>query len=358
MRGKQAVLDTSMGDIVIDLLPESAPNHVGYFMQRATEGAYDGTTFHRTVQMGLVQGGDPISTDPSKRDHYGTGGLGVLRAEPNAEKHTRGVVAAVLAGDDPDSGGAQFFICVVDQPALNGRYDAFARVTDGIRVVERISMAPVDGEGRITERIEIRSVTIRDKPPPSPEPFSVESAEDLARYRVMLETSFGQIVIGVLPRQAPEHVRNFLRLASAGIYDGMAFHRVAKGFVIQTGFLASRRKPLRQSQERYVRTLQPEFNDIGHDQGVVSMARGDDPASASTSFFIVTAPTPALDGKYTAFGRVLSGLDVVKVIEAVRSGPRNLDSGLSEIPIVFQAAVPKLVASKYTTSGVRRPSEL
>ncbi len=219
--------------------------------------------------MGLVQGGDPISTDPSRHDQFGTGGLGMLRAE---------AVATVLAGDDPDSGGAQFFICVADQPALDGLYNVFARVTDGIRVVERISIAPVDGEGRITERIEIRSVTIRDKPPSAPEPFSTESAEDLARYRVVLETSFSQIVIGVLPDQAPEHVRNFLRLASAGIYHGMAFHRVAKGFVIQTGFLPSRNEPLRQSQERYVRTLQPEFNDIAHDQGVVSKARGDDPA--------------------------------------------------------------------------------
>jgi cyclophilin family peptidyl-prolyl cis-trans isomerase len=65
-----------------------------------------------------------------------------------------------------------------------------------------------------------------------------------------------------------------------------------------------------------VKTLQPEFNDILHVKGTLSMARGDDPASASTSFFICTAPASSLDGKYTAFGRVVEGLDVVEAIEA------------------------------------------
>ncbi len=84
-------------------------------------------------------------------------------------------------------------------------------------------------------------------------------------------------------------MRNFLRLASVGFYDGTAFHRVVKGFVIQGGFLPTRSEPLDITQERYVHTLQPEFNDTPHDKGIVSMAHGDDPASGDTSFFIVTA---------------------------------------------------------------------
>jgi peptidyl-prolyl cis-trans isomerase B (cyclophilin B) len=316
MTGKQAVLATTMGEIVVDLLPEGAPNHVGHFIELAKEGGYDGTTFHRAVNMGIVQGGDPISKDPTKRDQYGTGGLRKLKAEPNAERHTRGAVSAVLAGNDPDSGGAQFFISVVDQPALDGRYTVFGRVSEGIRIVEKISQAPVDDSGRIVERLEIRSITIRDKPAQGVEPFSTESFDDLEHYQAILETSLGSITIGFSPAKAPAHVRNFLRLASAGVYDGMAFHRVVKGFVIQTGFLPTRAEPLGEQQERWVRTLAPEFNDTVHVKGIVSMAHGDDPASASTSFFIVTAPAPALDGKYTAFGRVLSGLDVVEAIEA------------------------------------------
>jgi hypothetical protein len=90
MRNKQAVVATDFGDIVIDLLPEAAPNHVGFFIKNAQDGTYAGTTFHRVVKQGIVQGGDPLSKDPSRIDAYGTGGLGVLRAERNAEKNTRG----------------------------------------------------------------------------------------------------------------------------------------------------------------------------------------------------------------------------------------------------------------------------
>ena len=127
----------------------------------------------------------------------------------------------------------------------------------------------------------------------------------------------GTITLEFAPDKAPEHVRNFLRLAQAGVYDGMAFHRVAKGFVIQSGYLPSRREPLSESQQRIVRTLQPEFNDTLHIRGTISMARGDNPASADTSFFIVLGPSPILDGKYTAFGRVIDGLNVVDAIEQV-----------------------------------------
>lgn len=83
MASKQAVVETTMGSFVIEFLPQVAPHHVGYFQKLASEGAYDGTTFHRVIQYGIIQGGDPLSKDPSARERYGTGGLGVLRAEFN-----------------------------------------------------------------------------------------------------------------------------------------------------------------------------------------------------------------------------------------------------------------------------------
>src|SRR6188474_461688 len=127
MQNKQAVVETSMGTIVFDLLPEAAPNHVAHFITRAREGAYDGTTFHRVVTMGIIQGGDPLSKDPAQAAKYGTGGLGELRFEANREKHTRGAVSAVLVPGNRDSGGSQFFISVTDQPALDGQYTVFGR---------------------------------------------------------------------------------------------------------------------------------------------------------------------------------------------------------------------------------------
>ena len=314
MTGKQAVVATSAGTFVIDLRPDLAPNHVGYFMKLATEGAYNGTIFHRVIKHGIVQGGDPLSKDPAKTRLYGTGGLGVLRAEPSAEKQTRGAVSAVLQPGRPDSAGAQFFVCVTDQPALDGKYTVFGRVSDGMEVVQKISEAPAGPDGAPAERVVIESITIRDTPPPEPVPFSVETPAELASYRAVLETTAGPITIELFGEKAPEHVRNFLRLASAGVYSGTAFHRVVKGFAIQTGALTSR-GPLTDKQQQLVHDLQPEFNDTKHVKGIVSMARGDDPASASTSFFIVTGDGSSLDGKYTAFGRVVDGMAAVDAIE-------------------------------------------
>src|SRR4030095_13406235 len=163
LQNKQAVIETTMGTIVLDLLADAAPNHVAHFITRAREGAYDGTIFHRVIPNGIIQGGDPLSKDASQSARYGTGGLNQLRFEPNAEKQTRGAVSAVLVPNNRDSGGNQFFIAVTDQPALDGQYTVFARVVEGINVAQKISTAPA--KNTVSEaRIEIKTVTIREKP--------------------------------------------------------------------------------------------------------------------------------------------------------------------------------------------------
>jgi peptidyl-prolyl cis-trans isomerase B (cyclophilin B) len=317
MRGKQAVLTTDRGEIVLELLPEKAPNHVGYFMKLASEGAYDGTSFHRVVKYGIIQGGDPNTKDEGARARYGTGGLGLLRRELSDEKHTRGAVSAVQIPGKPDSAGSQFFIVVTDQPGLDGQYTVFARVVEGISLVQKISEIPADEKGFATERVTIRKLTLRNAPPPEIPPFSTESVEELQRFRAVLVTSFGEIEVELYPDKAPEHVRNFLRLAQVGAYDGCSFHRIVPGFVIQSGFLESRSEPPPERVSKYVTTLPLEPNDVLHEPGVLSMAHADDPDSASTSFFIVTGTASSLDRKYTAFGRVVNGIEVVKAIEAV-----------------------------------------
>jgi peptidyl-prolyl cis-trans isomerase B (cyclophilin B) len=317
MSGKQAVIETTVGRIIIDLLPNKAPNHVGYFIKLAQDGAYDGTTFHRLVKHGIIQGGDPLSKDPAKAAQYGTGGLRKVAFEQGAGNHVRGAVSAVLLPGNRDSAGSQFFICITPQPVLDGQYTMFGRVVEGIGIATLISEAPVDAAGKAPERIEMTSVTIRDAPPAGDVPFTKETAADLAQYRAVLETSLGNITIEFMPDKAPEHVRQFLRLASAGVYDHVAFHRVMAGFMIQTGYLGSKQLPLDDGQQALVHNLQPEFSDTRHDKGIVSMARGDDPASATTSFFIVTSRVPSLDMKYSAFGRVADGMSVVEAIEQV-----------------------------------------
>ncbi len=324
---RQAVVDTSAGTFIIDLTPEAAPNQVDHFMKLAASGAYDGTTFHRMVKNGMVQGGDPVSRDPAKRNLYGTGGLNAVKAEPRAPRMTRGSVAAVLVPGRPDSAGAQFFIVLADQPALDNQYTVFGHVSDGMEVLRKISETPVDAAGLATERADIRHVTIRDTPP---EPFVTDSPQQLGGNRAVLETGAGPVTIEFFPDKAPEHVRQFLRLAAAGVYNGMAFHRVAPGFVIQTGALNTRQAPLTDKQQTLVRNLQPEFNDTKHVKGIVSMARGEDPASASTSFFICTGTSTALDGAYTAFGRVVDGMPVVEAIEA---SPRTGETPTTRIEL-------------------------
>jgi peptidyl-prolyl cis-trans isomerase B (cyclophilin B) len=330
LRNKQAVIETSLGTIVLDLLADAAPNHVAHFIKTARDGAYDGTIFHRIVKHGIIQGGDPLTKDPSAKDRYGTGGLNRLKAEINSQKHTRGAVSAVLVPNRPDSAGSQFFICIADQAALDGQYTVFARVSEGILVAQKISEAVVDEKGAPVDRIVMTKVAIRDTPAPTAEPFSTESVAELARYRAVLETSLGEIAIEFTPDKAPEHVRNFLRLASAGVYDGTSWHRVVKGFVVQTGHLPTRREPLNESQQRMVRDLKAEFNDQIHELGTVSMARLADPDTANTSFFIVTARAPMLDQKYTVFGKVVSGIDVVQKIE---SAPVNGETPVERIEL-------------------------
>ena len=327
---KQAVVETTAGTFVIDLRPDLAPNHVGYFIKLASGSGYVGTTFHRMVKNGIIQGGDPLSKDPAKSSQYGTGGLGVLQAEKSNEPFTAGTVAAAIRPGDPNSGGAQFFVCVTDQPALTGQYTAFGRVTDGLEVVRKISETPADDKGLARERVEIKSVVIRDTPPPETPAFSNDTVEQLAQYRALIETSLGAITVGFFPDKAPEHVRNFLRLAQAGVFDGTSFHRVVPGFVVQTGYLSTR-GPLTQKQQALVHNLQPEFNDTKHVKGVLSMARGDDPGSAMTSFFMVLGDAPSLDGKYTVFGHVIDGLDVLDKIAQV---PLNGEAPVTRVDLI------------------------
>ena len=314
---RQAVVETSHGTFVFELLEDTEPKHVAHFVAKARDGAFTGTTFHRIIRLGLIQGGDPLTRDPGMSHRYGTGGLNELAAEFNDVPFVAGTVGAVLLPGQRDSAGQQFFVAASDQLALNGQYTAFGRIVEGMDVVRNISQLPADGRGRPEERVVITNVTIRATPPPEPEPFADVSDADLGAYTATIETTRGTMTVQFFADRAPRTVRSFLRLASAGVYDGTPFHRVVKGFVIQTGALAYRAEPLTPKQQSLVpASLPPEFNGTPHVKGVLSMARGDDPASASTSFFICTAVCQSLDGKYTAFGRVVDGLDVVEAIEA------------------------------------------
>jgi peptidyl-prolyl cis-trans isomerase B (cyclophilin B) len=164
----EAVVETSAGSFTVRLLPELAPRHVAYFVETAETGGYDGTTFHRIIPGGIIQGGDPLSRDPSLVERYGTGGLGKLEAEFSDRPMRRGSVAAVLRPGQPHSAGSQFFVCLFDQEALTGQYTIFGEVAAGMDVADRIGQTPVEGD-RPEQRVEILSVTIRSAVAPAPD---------------------------------------------------------------------------------------------------------------------------------------------------------------------------------------------
>jgi peptidyl-prolyl cis-trans isomerase B (cyclophilin B) len=131
-----------------------------------------------------------------------------------------------------------------------------------------------------------------------------------------MKTTPGTIKIEMMPEWAPNHVRNFLKLVSTGWYDGTAFHRLIKSFVVQGGMANTRRDGASHPADRWVHPLKGEFQkDVQHTRGIVSMARTADPDSASTSFFLMLGPAPHLDGLYSAFGRIVQGIDVLDAFE-------------------------------------------
>jgi peptidyl-prolyl cis-trans isomerase B (cyclophilin B) len=313
----QAVFNTSVGTFVMEFYPDQAPNHVRKFIELARQGYYNGTSFHSMVAHGIVQGGDPETKNPQARAKYGTGGFNMgLKPEVSNIPFVQGTVAATLLPGEPNSGGSEFLVIVTDQPQFTGQFTAFGHVVEGIEVLDKISTTLVDDKQIAKERIEIKDVTVRTRPLPAPPPFTQETTEELSQYRVVMQTSMGNIVVEMLPDKAPNHVRHFLRLASLGTYDKTAFHRIAPGFVIQAGDLNTRSEPLPQTAQKYVVKIRAEINDVKHRAGIVSMARGEEIDSALTSFFIVLADQPALDGTYTVFGRVVEGMDVVEKIAA------------------------------------------
>jgi len=316
---QQAVVTTSEGTFVLSFYPDKAPRHVQLFLSLAAEGAYDGTAIHRVIKWGIIQGGDPLSKDPTRKNLWGTGGMNKVASEVSDVKHVRGTLSSVMLPGKLDSGGNQFFICIVPQPALDGHYSAFGFVAEGIEVVDKISDTPADANGIVINPPIIKKVTLRPAQPVPPPAFSQTPPEELAKYRAVLETSPGNITLEFFPDLAPSHVRNFLRLAQAGFYDGTAFHRIVPDFVMQGGLFSTRQPLLPDFRlNDLVRKLKAEFNNTKHVKGILSMARTDDPDSAETSFFICLGDAASLDHEYTAFGKVVEGMDVVEKFQKVQ----------------------------------------
>ncbi len=164
-----------------------------------------------------------------------------------------------------------------------------------------------------------------DAPVNSPEPFDGASVEKMAGQCVTLQTELGEIEIAMMPEVAPEGVRNFLNLSATGALDTTTFSRVVKDFIIQGGNLSTSEKWNVELSKRMARKLPDEPGIVKHVRGIVSMARTDEPNSATTHFFILVGDGPHLDAKFSAFGTVIRGLEVADAINHAPSSREKPD---------------------------------
>ena len=155
-----AIIKTSEGEMVLEFWPDVAPKHVENFKSLAKKGFYDGTCFHRVIKGFMIQGGDPLTKDPSKESMWGTGGPGhKVNAEFNDKAHVRGVLS-MARSQDPNSAGSQFFICHGDPRFLDKQYTAFGKLIKGDDVLEKIATTKTKPGDRPEKRMNVESVKI------------------------------------------------------------------------------------------------------------------------------------------------------------------------------------------------------
>ncbi len=170
--------------------------------------------------------------------------------------------------------------------------------------------------------------------------FSSEEIAAMNAARAVISTKFGDITVKFFPDAAPNHVNSFLELAKSGFYNGTAFHRVIPGFMIQGGDPNSRNPDRRihgTGGPEY--NIKAEFSNKPHKRGILSMARSGHPDSAGSQFFICVADAPYLDGQYTVFGEVVSGMEAADKIVSQPRDPR--DNPLEKIEMQIRVSGPE-----------------
>lgn len=322
------------GTIALTLDADTAPVTVTNFINLANADFYDGLTFHRIINGFMMQGGDP--------DGKGTGGSaqniqGEFAANgiTNTIAHTRGVISMART-NDPNSASSQFFIMHEDASHLDGSYAAFGWVTEGMDIVDAICVStkvedtngtvltknqPVIKEVRVIGKLAETSHTSgngqNQGSSSSVTSLLTRNSEGLlsGQYNIEIEIEkYGTIALTLDADIAPVTVTNFINLVKDDFYDGITFHRIISGFMMQGG------DPEGTGMGGSSQKIQGEFtangivNTLSHTRGVISMARTNDPNSASSQFFIMHADSPHLDGNYAAFGQVTSGIEVVDAI--------------------------------------------
>jgi len=157
----KATIETNFGNMILELMPETAPETVRNFVKLAKSSFYDGVLFHRVIPGFMIQGGDPNTKKPDK-SKWGTGGPGHnIKAEFSSRSHLRGIVSMARA-TDPNSAGSQFFIVTTDSTFLDRQYTVFGRVLDGMPVADKIVNLPRDKNDCPLQEAKILRVSISE----------------------------------------------------------------------------------------------------------------------------------------------------------------------------------------------------
>ena len=305
------------GTIELDLYGKIAPVTVVNFETLANSGFYDGLTFHRIIEGFMMQGGCPNGNGTGDAGKNITGEFSDNGVE-NKISHVRGVISMARSGHQYydyyyyNTASSQFFITHGDASAsLDGKYAAFGVVTSGMDVVDDVctGVTPTDNNGTVSKEEQpviksVRVTCVSDEFKPK---------EPVATHEATIEIEgYGTIKMDLYGNVSPITVENFVKLAKEGFYDGLTFHRIIKDFMMQGGC------PKGDGTGDSGTDIKGEFlanhvynNRISHVRGVVSMARGEEPNTGSSQFFIVHKDSPHLDYNYAAFGMVTEGMDVV-----------------------------------------------
>jgi peptidyl-prolyl cis-trans isomerase B (cyclophilin B) len=170
--------------------------------------------------------------------------------------------------------------------------------------------------------------------------FTQREIKVMEASKAIIHTDFGDITLKFFPKLAPNHVNNFIELTKTGFYNGTIFHRVIPGFVIQGGDPNSKsHDKARHGMGGPGYRLKAEFNSKPHKRGTLSMARSSHPDSAGSQFFICVSDVPSLDKKYTVFGEVTQGIDVVDKIVSLPRDSR--DNPLERVEIKMEIVGPE-----------------
>jgi cyclophilin family peptidyl-prolyl cis-trans isomerase len=155
-----AIIKTNYGEIKLELFFNLAPNTAANFVKLAEDGFYDGTKFHRVIKDFMIQGGDPLTKDDSKKSDWGRGGPGYVFEDEIHSQNNNSIGTIAMANSGPDTNGSQFFINTFNNYYLDQKHTVFGKVTEGMDVVRAIESVATDSSDRPIEDVIVESIKI------------------------------------------------------------------------------------------------------------------------------------------------------------------------------------------------------